>query len=506
MRQLGVNFYVFYHDADTVRAVSGEIEDPRFATVNLNAVPLPTELRVPSLAEDENRAIFSEYLGHYTLTPRGTVVGTFTYSIPLKFSKEWAAITKVPMFNEPPLSFEGLLDQAFEHDKCYAVELADPFRTFPHFMHELHDTFRVGPGSLPENGPYKGSVVVERQAYEQFQCWFREVVQHFLKKFPWGEHEELSGFSTSQYSNKSSDELKLGRYRSGLGVLLEHCVAYYFGQVYRDRLVRIGDVMSRNNPDSDLASIVNLVKKSNTVVIAFANANYDKVLRNWIASVRRVGVNNVLVVALDPEIEQICTNLQIPYYRLEVPPDSFPDLMRARVRMFRDLSAIGVDFINSDLDAIWLRDPREYLSGLQGDLLVSTGTIHPLDFHEEWGFTLCAGFFMSRASEKMRLFYELMLQDDRSDQISMANVLSEDNVDFEVTEAYQKTFRNKIVQFSEIPISGQGDNFDVKVLPHHLFQRLVDDSNDAFVKHPQAPKNQTEKLDCLRELGCYLLD
>lgn len=504
MKQLGLEFFVFYHDQRRLEPVIEGISDARLKPIDLNALALPPELRVEQLDEDANRALFSEYLGHYLLSVKGTMIGTFTYSVPLKFSREWADRTGMPMFGDPPLTFDLLLDRGYEEGNCYGVELSNPFRQFPQFMDEVHEKFRVGPRSRPEVGPYKGSVVVDRRSYEAFQCWLRDLLPYFLVKFPWKQEENPSAYSASQHSGKSDQEVKAARYRWGLGVFLEQCLAYYFGQVFRDRLVRIGDAINDNRPDPAFATLVRSVARNNTVIIAFANGQYDLVLRNWVSAARNCGVDNFLVIALDQATEDLCLRLGRPYYRLYIREGDFKELMRARVRMFRDLSALGVDFINTDIDAIWLEDPQPYLQSLQGDILISQGTIQPPDLHERWGFTLCSGFFMSRASERMRLFYELMIEDDRGDQISLNHVLAEDNVQFQATDCYEKTFRNKIVKCSREPIIGRGDNFEAVVLPHHLFQRMVEETTTAYVKHPLAPKSQPEKLQCLRELGCLV--
>ncbi len=504
MKQLGLEFFVFYHDSGRLAPVIDGISDPRLKAVDLNDLVVPPELRMHQLDEDANRALFSEYLGHYLLPVRGTMVGTFTYSVPLKFSREWAERTGIAVFADPPLTFELMLGQAYEEGRCYGVELSNPFRQFPRFMDEVHEKFRVGPRSRPEVGPYKGSVVVDRRSYEAFQYWLRDLLPYFLRKFPWEQEESPSSYSASEHSGKSDNEIRASRYRWGLGVFLEQCMAYYFGQVFRDRLTRIGEAINDNRPAPDLTTLVRSVQRDNTIIIAFANQQYDLVLRNWIAAARRCGVDNFLVIALDPATEDLCLRLNRPYYRMYPREGDFKELMRARVRLFRDLSAIGVDFINSDIDAIWMQDPQSYLRSLPGDILISQGTIQPPDLHAQWGFTLCSGFFMSRASERMRLFYELMIEDDRGDQISLNHVLADDNIRFDPVEYYEKTFRNKIVKCSREPIVGRGDNFAAVVLPHHLFQRMVEEGTTAYVKHPLAPKSQPEKLRCLRELDCLV--
>ena len=242
------------------------------------------------------------------------------------------------------------------------------------------------------------------------------------------------------------------------------------------------------------------------VIIAFSNRLYLRVLRNWVAAMRRLQIENFVIIALDEETRAECAALSVPHGIAHAGSSQFKDLMRARVKLFRDLAGRGIDFINSDLDAVWLRDPLPYLESLDGDLLVSQGTIQPPDILERWGFVACSGFFLSRASERMRRFYDLMIADDRGDQISMSQVLVSDNVKFKVTEAYTRTFRGHAITCSRKPIIGKGDQYKVTVLPHHLFQRLVEDHGEAFVIHPLSKKEEEDKLRSFREHGCLFAE
>ena len=58
--------------------------------------------------------------------------------------------------------------------------------------------------------------------------------------------------------------------------------------------------------------------------------------------------------------------------------------------MFYHLIACGIDFVHSDADAVWLRDPiPEYFGpGETADLVASQGTRHPPDVFGRWGFVL----------------------------------------------------------------------------------------------------------------------
>ena len=82
-------------------------------------------------------------------------------------------------------------------------------------------------------------------------------------------------------------------------------------------------------------------------------------------------------------------------------------MTRLRTTLFARLAAAGVDFLHSDADALWQRDPRPWLREHMGfDLLFSQGTTHPSRHHWAAGFTVCAGFFFARASARTAAFFE----------------------------------------------------------------------------------------------------
>jgi len=82
--------YVFYHDENLLSKVKPDANYGNLIFVNLNELPIPEKLKVLALNEEQNRAIYSEYLGLLQIKPKTNMVGVFTYSIPLKFCEEYA--------------------------------------------------------------------------------------------------------------------------------------------------------------------------------------------------------------------------------------------------------------------------------------------------------------------------------------------------------------------------------------------------------------------------------
>ena len=96
-----------------------------------------------------------------------------------------------------------------------------------------------------------------------------------------------------------------------------------------------------------------------------------------------------------------------------------------RLKLFRVLIDQGFDFMHSDADAFWLRDPRPWLAEQTGyDLLCSQGTDRPGTQYRTHHIVLCAGFFHCRANARTRALWatvEARSSDYPSDQIRLNN-------------------------------------------------------------------------------------
>ncbi|MHB8814128.1 MAG: putative nucleotide-diphospho-sugar transferase, partial [Steroidobacteraceae bacterium] len=248
------------------------------------------------------------------------------------------------------------------------------------------------------------------------------------------------------------------------------------------------------------------------VVIAFADSRYADVLMNWLVALALQQVDRYLVVALDRDLHALLTARGIPCVLRELHGD-LGDLWVERVRVFAALCAAGIDFIHSDVDAVWLRDPRQaYFTAIDADLIASQGTVWPHDVHEQFGFVLCCGLFSLRSSRASRqLLGQLAahVATTRDDQISLNRLLAERRMAWRARSAdtYYLAAGERRFLCSKSLIVGEGaDGLRVSVLPHHLFQRLpLPLQQIPFVSHPLTPKEPKAKLQEFARTGCLLL-
>ena len=182
------------------------------------------------------------------------------------------------------------------------------------------------------------------------------------------------------------------------------------------------------------------------VAIVFGTFNYRPTVWRWIEAARRASCAGWRIVCLDRDLvrwlQEHGAGAQAVYY-YDVLPDAprhdFAALQREallrallplRTRLFLHLANAGRDFVHSDADAVWTRDPRRYMARHPDfDLLFSQGTWFPPEHYSRFGFVLCAGFFLCRSNARTRDFFErveALGREDVDDQRRMNHVLLQD--------------------------------------------------------------------------------
>jgi Nucleotide-diphospho-sugar transferase len=179
--------------------------------------------------------------------------------------------------------------------------------------------------------------------------------------------------------------------------------------------------------DAELIAVARERAAGSSVIITFANALYADVLMNWLVALSLNSIDNYLVIALDRELHAFLSDRGIATLLCEMKND-LGDLWIQRVRIFATLCDAGVDFVHSDVDAVWLRDPRRsYFTDANVDLVASQGTVWPPDVHQRFGFVLCCGLFRLRStpvSRQLLTDLEPHVVVSRDDQVSLNRLLA----------------------------------------------------------------------------------
>ncbi len=229
--------FIFYHDSALLDRVVDRSLPQYIVPINLNSIDIPDYLRIPEMSLEDNRAVFSEYLGILTLKPETKFTGLYTYSLPLKFCADYANSTGLYDYFLPDFKFSYLIGAQFHEGKLYGLEFSN-YRNrttgndvISSFIKE--SGLSITPKDEDSYGPYKASLIVETTEFLKFQIWFKSATQYLLSKYG-----HTCGVAPSKINNKDkywADSKQLSvdlRIRRGIGIIQERLMALYFGRYY----------------------------------------------------------------------------------------------------------------------------------------------------------------------------------------------------------------------------------------------------------------------------------
>lgn len=118
-----------------------------------------------------------------------------------------------------------------------------------------------------------------------------------------------------------------------------------------------------------LAKMLAEVAVSKEVIVALANSNVRSMLEVWFNSIKKVGIPNYLVVALDDAIVDFCKENDVPVYKRD--PDDNVDFIGKnggnhavsglKFRILREFLQLGYSVLLSDVDIVYLQNPFDHL-------------------------------------------------------------------------------------------------------------------------------------------------
>ena len=260
----------------------------------------------------------------------------------------------------------------------------------------------------------------------------------------------------------------------------------------------------------EVVEVATELHRKGTLAIVFATATFGALLDNWLAHAHRAGVRSVLVIALDDQLMNRtpppgCKIVRTPFH------GGLSDLWLFRLDVFVALAAHGIDFIHSDLDAVWLADPwPECFADPALDVVFSQGTYHPEQAHAAWGFVLCCGLFALRANAASVRFLaavQARARTEGDDQAAVNLVLLESSTTWSsAASAYEVQFAGRSMVCHHHVLRGRVERLGLSVglLPQHRFSRLPTLDPRAVVRHPPSPREPASKIPVLQQVGCWL--
>lgn len=118
-----------------------------------------------------------------------------------------------------------------------------------------------------------------------------------------------------------------------------------------------------------LAKLLAEIAVDKEVIVALANSNVKSMLEVWFTSIKKVGIPNYLVVALDDAIVEFCKENEVPVYKRD--PDENVDFIGKsggnhavsglKFRILREFLQLGYSVLLSDVDIVYLQNPFDHL-------------------------------------------------------------------------------------------------------------------------------------------------
>ncbi|CAI9777821.1 unnamed protein product [Fraxinus pennsylvanica] len=118
-----------------------------------------------------------------------------------------------------------------------------------------------------------------------------------------------------------------------------------------------------------LAKLLAEVAVGKELIVALANSNVIAMLEVWFTSIKKVGIPNYLVVALDDAIVDFCKSNDVPVYKRD--PDEVIDnvgkiggnhaVSGLKFRILREFLQLGYSVLLSDVDIVYLQNPFDHL-------------------------------------------------------------------------------------------------------------------------------------------------
>ena len=118
-----------------------------------------------------------------------------------------------------------------------------------------------------------------------------------------------------------------------------------------------------------LAKILEKAAVNKEIIVALANSNVKEMLEFWYTNIKRVGIQNYLVVALDNEIAKLCKSQNVSFYERD-PDEGIDAVARTggnhavsglKFRVLREFLQLGYSVLLSDVDIVYLQNPFDHL-------------------------------------------------------------------------------------------------------------------------------------------------
>jgi tetratricopeptide (TPR) repeat protein len=254
----------------------------------------------------------------------------------------------------------------------------------------------------------------------------------------------------------------------------------------------------KQHPEA-LERLVRSKSVKNTVLITQVAINYFPMFKVWYSYFRKFEISNFLVIALDPIVHNKLQELGVATYLL--PIFCYQRKIKSifwfeTVKLRRRINSMGVNYIHTDIDAFWLRNPLSLMESIKCDILGSIAHGQPRHLVRDWGFAICCGFYSIRSNERTRKIYDQYVRLTGRlphDQAALNQLLYDNGITWETQSTSYKRGRCN------------GSGLDVYILPENIVSRdpsSLSRTTIPYVFHPYLGSGaMNKKLETLNEWG-----
>jgi Nucleotide-diphospho-sugar transferase len=175
-------------------------------------------------------------------------------------------------------------------------------------------------------------------------------------------------------------------------------------------------------------------------VVTAVDENYLDIFALWLESFEFSGyLPQLTVITYDARSTKFVERRGLTHIRLADRVRDPRQIFVSRLEVIQDLIGSGAHVINTDADAFWLRPDLPSMTKPAVDLQISVGHGIPRRAIEEWGFSLCCGFFILHSTARTRSFLPTWLQrtrDMNDDQRALNDLLLEHEIQWTAAESH----------------------------------------------------------------------
>eukprot|EP00898_Chlorokybus_atmophyticus_P003634 jgi/Chlat1/4271/Chrsp29S04552 len=181
-----------------------------------------------------------------------------------------------------------------------------------------------------------------------------------------------------------------------------------------------GDAIATQPAVGSLEDALKGLARGSAIVVTFADARFEDMLRNFLAHARNSGILNRLVVgAMDDTVASICQREGARCFHMKDNIESFG--FGAQVPLLKMLLVQGYHVLMSDVDVVWLKDPFPFFestpSRKAADVLLSTDCPGHKIFQQGdgWHSSFNIGIMLWRSTNRSITLAEEWLQSLRKE-------------------------------------------------------------------------------------------